>query len=319
MPFLLYDVATSRGARRKAPRCRHFWEVQTNDYGRAPLCEESADAWAGHGHVDASSSGVPHHSARGRDIRSCLCARRAGTRANDASDQPRQGRGYVPSLSQQDAASGRADSRMPALGGRWRIRVHYRTFAASGSPAMLARTMRRSLCIVATLVIISAASCKTAELSGGGAQVATSQSAPVDSGWDPESCESLGYVVGRGGGSFGGAWISNEELITYAMNDLRNQAAELGANFVQHDTPTMGQTGSENGSNTTTATVSGTAYSCKRKAAKAPAAPTLPPRPAGCTPGSTQACVGPGGCKGGQACVADGSGYSPCDCGPAPE
>lgn len=40
-----------------------------------------------------------------------------------------------------------------------------------------------------------------------------------------------------------------------------------------------------------------------------------------CIPGSAQACVGPGGCAGGQACLADGSGYAACDCGstqPAP-
>jgi hypothetical protein len=40
-----------------------------------------------------------------------------------------------------------------------------------------------------------------------------------------------------------------------------------------------------------------------------------------CIPGSTQACVGPGACSGGQACSSDGSGFGPCDCGgakPAP-
>lgn len=44
--------------------------------------------------------------------------------------------------------------------------------------------------------------------------------------------------------------------------------------------------------------------------------PTGPaPAPARiCTPGSTQQCVGAGACSGGQACVADGSGWSPCDC-----
>lgn len=33
-----------------------------------------------------------------------------------------------------------------------------------------------------------------------------------------------------------------------------------------------------------------------------------------CTPGLSQACVGPGACQGGQICTADGSGYGPCDC-----
>lgn len=37
-----------------------------------------------------------------------------------------------------------------------------------------------------------------------------------------------------------------------------------------------------------------------------------------CVPGSSQACVGPGGCRGGQVCAADGASYAPCDCGTAP-
>ena len=34
-----------------------------------------------------------------------------------------------------------------------------------------------------------------------------------------------------------------------------------------------------------------------------------------CVPGSTQACVGPAACNGGQSCLPDGSGFAPCDCG----
>lgn len=34
-----------------------------------------------------------------------------------------------------------------------------------------------------------------------------------------------------------------------------------------------------------------------------------------CTPGTTQACTGPGACVGGQACLSDGSGYGACACG----
>jgi hypothetical protein len=34
-----------------------------------------------------------------------------------------------------------------------------------------------------------------------------------------------------------------------------------------------------------------------------------------CVPGATQACVGVAACAGGQACLPDGSGYGPCDCG----
>lgn len=48
------------------------------------------------------------------------------------------------------------------------------------------------------------------------------------------------------------------------------------------------------------------------------AAPPPAPPSRSCVPGSTQACVGPGGCHGGQSCDADGSRYAPCDCGPSP-
>ncbi len=39
--------------------------------------------------------------------------------------------------------------------------------------------------------------------------------------------------------------------------------------------------------------------------------------PRACVPGSTQTCVGPGACAGGQVCAADGQGFGPCDCGTA--
>jgi hypothetical protein len=43
----------------------------------------------------------------------------------------------------------------------------------------------------------------------------------------------------------------------------------------------------------------------------------VPPRPPapGCIPGASQACVGRGGCAGGQICTADGHAFGPCDCG----
>jgi hypothetical protein len=49
---------------------------------------------------------------------------------------------------------------------------------------------------------------------------------------------------------------------------------------------------------------------------KAPSAPPPAPKPARvCVPGATQSCVGPAACSGGQACLSDGSGFGPCDCG----
>ncbi len=95
--------------------------------------------------------------------------------------------------------------------------------------------------------------CKTATLSNEGAAIENATAPP------PATCRSLGPVTGRGGGSFGGGWVSNENLIEYAMNDMRNKAAEMGANYVHYaGNPTLG---SSEGT-TSTATVTGTAYRC---------------------------------------------------------
>jgi hypothetical protein len=103
-----------------------------------------------------------------------------------------------------------------------------------------------------SLFLLVLAGCATAGLSSQGAKVAVTRNAP---GAD---CRAVGYLVGEGGGTFGGGWISNDQLIEYAMNDLRNKAAERGANYVQSDPPTLGQ----GKGTTTTATVTGTAYIC---------------------------------------------------------
>lgn len=51
------------------------------------------------------------------------------------------------------------------------------------------------------------------------------------------------------------------------------------------------------------------------------APPDLVPSPGPaqlCVPGITQLCLGPAACRGAQACLADGRGYGPCDCGSSP-
>ncbi len=44
--------------------------------------------------------------------------------------------------------------------------------------------------------------------------------------------------------------------------------------------------------------------------------PAPKPNAPACSPGQTRECVGPGACKGGQACTTDGKGFGSCDCGP---
>jgi hypothetical protein len=111
---------------------------------------------------------------------------------------------------------------------------------------------RTSLACLVLLASTTALACSTPALSPAASHVAVSRN-PA-----PTACSPMGYLVGEGGGTFGGGWISNDQLIEYAMNDLRNKAAEQGANYVQSDPPQLG-----NGKGTTTtATITGTAYRC---------------------------------------------------------
>jgi hypothetical protein len=64
----------------------------------------------------------------------------------------------------------------------------------------------------------------------------------------PKACHYLGQVVGNQGNFFTGPWTSNRNLEEGAMNDLKNQASHLGANYVQLVTNRAGVTGSMSGS-----------------------------------------------------------------------
>ena len=60
----------------------------------------------------------------------------------------------------------------------------------------------------------------------------------------PKGCKFVGAVIGEQGGSLTGSWTSNKNLALGALNDMRNKAADLGANYVQIETDRAGVTGS---------------------------------------------------------------------------
>ncbi len=80
------------------------------------------------------------------------------------------------------------------------------------------------------------------------------------------NCQSLGTLTGKGGGG-GGTFVSNEVLIKHAINDVRNQAAALGATHVVTSSPSLG--GSEGTTNS--AMVMGEALKCEAGAEPAAA------------------------------------------------
>ena len=108
----------------------------------------------------------------------------------------------------------------------------------------------------AIFVVAFLQACSTPEL--------TKQAANVEvvTQMDRKDCTNLGPAFGKGGGSFGGSMISDEKLMEYASNDLRNHAAAKGANMVVAQPHQMMQSGGKGGGQTSTSTVTGVAYKC---------------------------------------------------------
>jgi hypothetical protein len=104
-------------------------------------------------------------------------------------------------------------------------------------------------------------------------------------------CTVLGSLTGKGGGASGG-YVSNEDLIEYAVNDLRNQAATMGATHVVYSAPSMGGTSGT----TTSAMVMGEAMRCE--AGQQPSAPATP-----VTVAKSSGCEYDAQCKGDRVCT----------------
>jgi hypothetical protein len=58
----------------------------------------------------------------------------------------------------------------------------------------------------------------------------------------PRECRFTGTVVGDQGGSLTGPFTSNRNLAEGAVNDLKNKAHDMGANYVELETTTAGST-----------------------------------------------------------------------------
>ena len=89
----------------------------------------------------------------------------------------------------------------------------------------------------------------------------------------PKSCKYVGQVIGNQGNFFSGNYTSNQHLEQGAMNDMKNKANKLGANYIQLITTRAGVTGSLGGSAgsfsggaaQTNVTNVGNAYKCPAK------------------------------------------------------
>jgi hypothetical protein len=114
------------------------------------------------------------------------------------------------------------------------------------------------------LIIIISVSCAAKALRPGAERIIVSNTPP------PQGCKFMGTIVGNQGGAFSGPWTSNKNLAQGAINDMRNKAFDMGANYLQLLAHTTGVTASGNiydGSGSSSAhqtdvTQTGSAYSC---------------------------------------------------------
>lgn len=124
--------------------------------------------------------------------------------------------------------------------------------------------MKKIGIFVIAFLALALNACASIEVSPQAARVITSPNAP------PKGCKYLGQVVGNQGNFFTGGFTSNRNLEEGAMNDLKNRAANLGANYVQLITNRAGNTGSissfggdiSGSMEQTNVTNLGNAYSC---------------------------------------------------------
>lgn len=140
----------------------------------------------------------------------------------------------------------------------------------------------------------------------GSANVVLSKEAPPAS---YAELQPLSVQSGKGCGVFGEG--GSREA---AEAKLRDAAQRLGATYVRitdEQAPRPNHACLEHEYK-----LSGVAYRSASAESAPPAAPLQTPKLERlCTPGATQACLGPGACQGAQACRDDASGFLPCDCG----
>jgi hypothetical protein len=125
------------------------------------------------------------------------------------------------------------------------------------------RVLYVSLSALAAVLLLN--SCSAIKVKPGAERILVSKNPAPQPG-----CKYLGTVVGNQGNAFTGGWTSNKNLSEGAMNELKNKAFDLGANYVQIETDRAGNTVSGNmfgGSGSmsgqqTDVTMTGNAYKC---------------------------------------------------------
>lgn len=121
--------------------------------------------------------------------------------------------------------------------------------------------MKHLVQAIVALPFLLGACASTTTLTDSGSKVVLSDIPPIGA-----NCRLLGQVIGKQGDFITGEWTSNEDLEAGGLNDLKNKAAAMGANYVELLTTRSGGTGAFGAvvgfSDETNITNSGNAYKC---------------------------------------------------------
>jgi hypothetical protein len=91
-------------------------------------------------------------------------------------------------------------------------------------------------CLASLGFVASFLGCAATQLRPGAESVLVTHAPP------PEQCRFVGTIIGQQGGSLEGPFTSNRTLAEGAVNDLKNQAFDKGANYVELETTSTGNT-----------------------------------------------------------------------------
>jgi|GEM_PF-231897 len=124
--------------------------------------------------------------------------------------------------------------------------------------------MRYLLQMIFAMTILLEA-CSSTPLNPSASKVVVSEIPPIGA-----NCKLLGQITGHQGNFVSGEWTSNEELEKGALNDLKNKAADMGANYLEILTTRQGGTGAVGAvvgfNDETNITNSANAYKCSESA-----------------------------------------------------
>lgn len=113
--------------------------------------------------------------------------------------------------------------------------------------------MKKLIAVIIAAAVL--AGCSANELNANASRVRVTNQEPKD-------CQFVGTVTGHQGNAFTGFYTSNTNLEQGAMNTIRNEAANLGADTLVILTQRAGVTGNWSNQQETNVIITGSAYKC---------------------------------------------------------